>query len=89
MSQRITNAPKPAASTKTSGKTAKPVSAARGAAGKKGRGGKAKSARPAKKSAEELDAEMVDYFDAAKSTTEANGAAATNGGDAQMEDEIM
>lgn len=65
------------------------MTAARGAAGKKGRGGKPKSARPAKKTAEELDAEMVDYFDAAaQNSTEASGAAPANG-DAQMDDEIM
>lgn len=68
----------------------KKVGTATGAAakdGKKGRAGRPKNARPAKKTADELDAEMADYFDAAKTTTEGTGAAAN--GDAQMEDEIM
>lgn len=94
LSQRITSAPKAAATTKAGGKNAKPVSGAkpatatRAAAGKKGRGGKPKSARPAKKTAEELDAEMVDYFDAAAQGSTEAGAAPANG-DAQMDDEIM
>lgn len=90
LSARITNAPRSAASAKAGGKNAKngaaPAKAAAGA-GKKGRGGKAKSARPAKKTEDELDAEMADYFDPAKDSN--NAAPATNGGDAQMDDEIL
>lgn len=88
MSSRITNAPKSAAATKSAAKNAKGAATAKPAAGKKGRGGKPKNARPSKKTAEELDAEMADYFDPSKTTAEANGAAPTNG-DAQMEDEIL
>lgn len=88
LSQRITNAPRSAASAKAGSKNAKSTPAAvKAAAGKKGRAGKPKSARPAKKTEDELDAEMADYFDAAKNTTEA--APAANGGDAQMDDEIL
>lgn len=87
LSQRITNAPRSAAAAKAGGKNAKTAATPGNAAGKKGRGGKAKSARPAKKTEDELDAEMADYFDGAKASSEA--APAANGGDAQMEDEIL
>lgn len=87
MSQRVTSAPKPAA-IKAAPKAKKAAGGAVGKDGKKGRAGRAKNARPAKKTADELDAEMADYFDAAK--TPAEGAAAAGGnGDGQMEDEIM
>lgn len=88
LSSRITSAPKSAAATKSVAKNAKGAAIGKAAPGKKGRGGKPKNARPAKKSAEELDAEMADYFDPSKAAAEANGAAPTNG-DAQMEDEIL
>ena len=51
---------------------------------------KGRSARPAKKTAEELDSEMADYF-----VQGANGESATDGaqtaanGDAAMDDEIL
>ncbi|KAH6656293.1 hypothetical protein BKA67DRAFT_531571 [Truncatella angustata] len=50
-----------------------------------------KSSRPAKKSAEELDSEMADYFESGTQGETANGAApaAAASGDAAMEDEIM
>lgn len=87
LKERITKAqPKSAAKVKATGKEAKPVAGAK-PVGKKGRAARPKSARPTKKTAEELDAEMADYFDAAKAA-EANGAPAS-GGDAQMEDEIL
>ena len=56
--------------------------------GKKVVGRKARSGRPAKKTAEELDSEMADYFDAGNTETAAAPAATTNG-DAPMEDEIL
>ncbi|KAL7944657.1 hypothetical protein V8C42DRAFT_77840 [Trichoderma barbatum] len=65
--------------------------AAANAANKKRRG---RNARPAKKTAEELDSDMADYFVGANSN-EAAGAApaaaapAPTNGDAAMEDEIM
>jgi len=63
--------------------------AARGRGGKTGR-----NARPAKKTAEELDSEMVDYWNTGTATTETgaatNGAApAATNGDANMDDEIL
>jgi len=87
LSERITQPkpqPKSAAVTKT-------ASATRGR-GKGGRGGKgaARNARPAKKTAEELDSEMVDYWQAGAAATETNGAAQpAAGGDANMDDEIL
>lgn len=75
--------PKSAATTKGAGAT-------RGR-GKAGRGrGAARNARPAKKTAEELDSEMVDYWQAGAAATEPNGAAQpAAGGDANMDDEIL
>jgi THO complex subunit 4 len=72
-----------------------PKSAATTKASTRGRkasagGRKAKSARPSKKTAEELDSEMVDYFGGASTDAPAAGAAqpAANG-DANMDDEIL
>jgi len=82
-------APKPAAAAAGNG-------AARGGAGRgrgRGRGGRGGGARP-KKTAQELDAEMQDYFEpangaaAAPATNGAAPAAATNGGEATMVDEV-
>lgn len=59
--------------------------------GRGGRGGRKGNARP-RKTAEELDADMVDYFVDNNGTGNAAGnttAAAPNGGEAAMEDEIM
>lgn len=84
--------PKSAAADKASGtgKGAKSAAGGRGgAAGKRGRGGRPKSARPTKKTADELDAEMADYFDSAKSGGDATATTAANGGDAAMEDEVL
>ncbi|KAI3392498.1 hypothetical protein diail_5633 [Diaporthe ilicicola] len=93
LSQRVSQpkaTPKSAAADKASAKGAKPAAGGRGgAAGKRGRAGRPKNARPAKKTADELDAEMADYFDGAKSGGDATAAAATNGGDAAMEDEVL
>ncbi|CAL3962430.1 unnamed protein product, partial [Diplocarpon coronariae] len=78
--------PKSAAVTKT---------AAAGATRGKGRGrggrGGARSARPAKKTAEELDSEMVDYWQTGATATEgaAAGSAPAAAGDANMDDEIL
>ncbi|KAI0181507.1 RNA recognition domain-containing protein [Hypoxylon sp. FL1284] len=63
-------------------------------AGARGRGkrkGAARSGRPAKKSAEELDHDMADYFEANPQNEAANGSAApaVTNGDAPMEDEIL
>ncbi|KAK0389927.1 hypothetical protein NLU13_3500 [Sarocladium strictum] len=68
--------------------------AGKGAPAKAGpaKGGKkrGKNVRPAKKTAEELDAEMGDYFNANSASTETAAApAAAGNGDAAMQDEIM
>lgn len=62
----------------------------------RGRGGRgARSARPAKKTAEELDSEMMDYWQSGTTATETEGAAtgtaqpAAANGDANMDDEIL
>lgn len=90
LSERITAQPKPqpksAASTKTNS-----ASAARGKGrGRGGRGGR--NPRPAKKTAEELDSEMVDYWQTGATTVETDGGAAAQpaaNGDANMDDEIL
>ncbi|KAH8816329.1 putative mRNA export protein mlo3 [Xylogone sp. PMI_703] len=79
--------PKSAAATKTVGTAA----ATRGKGGR--RGGRTRNARPAKKTAEELDSEMADYFNTGN-TAENPGAATGDAapvanGDAPMEDEIL
>ena len=66
--------PKSAATTKAT-TSAAGGNALGGRAGRRGRGGRARNSRPAKKTAEELDSEMADYFDN-------GGAAATETGDA-------
>ncbi|KAI1432371.1 hypothetical protein GGR50DRAFT_602682 [Xylaria sp. CBS 124048] len=48
----------------------------------------ARSSRPAKKTAEELDSEMADYFNAGDQNENANGMAGGTGGDSAMDDEI-
>jgi len=86
--------PKSAANAKATATGAKGTDA-RGK-GRKARGGRGgKNARPAKKTAEELDSEMADYFGGgeAPAPTE-NGAAAITGapaanGDAMQDDEIL
>ncbi|PNS18760.1 hypothetical protein CAC42_5299 [Sphaceloma murrayae] len=90
-----------AAKPKSAAATPKQSAAAATANGATGRGrnkkGK-KPARPAKKTAEDLDADMADYFGpgtAAAPAAATNGAApaeaasATNGGETAMDDEIM
>ncbi|PHH70963.1 hypothetical protein CDD80_5622 [Ophiocordyceps camponoti-rufipedis] len=78
--------PKPA--TGKGNTSAKGNGANRAANNKKRRG---KSARPTKKTTEELDSEMADYFVGSNETTTGTVAAAAPAanGDAAMEDEIM
>jgi THO complex subunit 4 len=64
--------PKSAAADKHNAGAAKGA-AAKGAAGKKRRG---RNSRPAKKTQEELDSEMADYFDASAAPEASNNAAA-------------
>ncbi|KAI1102308.1 RNA recognition domain-containing protein [Jackrogersella minutella] len=92
LTERITQPkaqPKSAANDKK--KEAASKAAGSGTRGRKRRG--PRSSRPAKKTAEELDHEMADYFDAAAAAQNenANGAApaAATNGDAPMEDEIL
>jgi THO complex subunit 4 len=86
--------PKSAATTKA-GATTTNGAAARGKGARKPRGGArgGRNARPAKKTAEELDSEMADYFDngaAANAETGASAGAAqpAAAGDA-MDDEVL
>lgn len=83
--------PKSAASNKHSAGAAK----GNAAKGKGNKPARARNARPAKKTAEELDSEMADYF-VANSNADSNANAAPAAapapvatGDAPMEDEIM
>lgn len=62
------------ATTNGAGKTARPKKAAR-------------AGRPKKKTAEELDAEMQDYFGGGEAPA-TNGAPAANGGDTGMEEVV-
>lgn len=48
-----------------------------------------RNGRPTKKTKEELDADMADYFVAPADNANANAPAPANGGDATMEDEIL
>jgi THO complex subunit 4 len=83
--------PKSAATTKAA------TNAANGTASggrRRGRGGRARNSRPAKKTAEELDSEMQDYFETGGAGATETGAAnngvaqpATNGD--VMEDEVL
>ncbi|KAH7134713.1 RNA recognition domain-containing protein [Dactylonectria estremocensis] len=88
--------PKSAAANKHNANVAKGEAAKGGRAANKKRAGR--SARPAKKTAEELDSEMADYFDSAAAAAAAGNSnenpvnvapVAAVTGDASMEDEIM
>ena len=57
--------------------------------GNRARGKKPRNARPAKKTTEELDSEMADYFDTSAQPNENGGNAAATNGDAPMDDEII
>ncbi|KAI0479199.1 RNA recognition domain-containing protein [Xylariaceae sp. FL0804] len=76
--------PKSAANNKKKEATKTTNSTARGGGKKKGRNG-----RPAKKTAEELDSEMADYFESGNQNENANGTAPAANGDQAMEDEIL
>ncbi|KAK4154266.1 hypothetical protein C8A00DRAFT_14566 [Chaetomidium leptoderma] len=81
--------PKSAATVKKNAAGAKGGAAAtKGAVKKTARRGR--SNRPVKKSAEELDSEMADYFDAnAENNANAAAPAAVTGGDAAMEEDVL
>ncbi|KAL1839607.1 hypothetical protein VTJ49DRAFT_1310 [Mycothermus thermophilus] len=81
--------PKSAATVKQNGATAKAGAAATKGAKKPRRG---RSHRPVKKTAEELDSEMADYFDnanAADANANAAAPAAAAGGDAAMDEDVL
>ncbi|GKT56990.1 LOW QUALITY PROTEIN: protein mlo3-like protein [Colletotrichum tofieldiae] len=85
--------PKSAANDKRNNANATKGAAAPGARGKKPQR-RARTGRPAKKTAEELDSEMADYFEsganpAGDAAAAAAPAPAAATGDAPMEDEIM
>ncbi|CAJ2511633.1 Uu.00g072580.m01.CDS01 [Anthostomella pinea] len=50
---------------------------------------KPRTGRPAKKTAEELDSEMADYFESGNQNENTGGAPAATNGDAPMEDEML
>jgi THO complex subunit 4 len=82
--------PKSAATVKKNGNAGKGDAAA--AKGKKTTARRGRSGRPVKKTAEELDSEMADYFDAnaaADNTAGAGAPAAAAGGDAAMEEDVL
>ena len=90
LSQAKKDKPKPATADKEKGSAA----AARGRGGRRGRGRGGRNPREKKKTLEELDAEMEDYFPAGEG---GNAAAVTNGGaagqnaggDTAMDDEML
>jgi THO complex subunit 4 len=59
-----------------------------GARGRNKKGRPARSARPTKKTQEELDSEMADYWESGNQNENVNGVAANTNTDAAMEDEI-
>lgn len=83
--------PKSAAATKAN--TANSTNSS-GRAGRRGRGGRPRNPRPAKKTAEELDSEMADYFDnggiiATDASAATNGVAQPAANGDVMEDEVL
>jgi len=93
-SERVTQPrphPKSAAADKHGNTATKATTAVRGRGnGRRGRGGR--SSRPTKKTAEELDSEMADYFESANAnadSTNGNVAQGNANGDAAMDDGIM
>jgi THO complex subunit 4 len=85
--------PKSAATTKATANAAG-GNASGGRGGRRGRGGRARNSRPAKKTAEELDSEMADYFDnggaaAVETGAGTNGVAQPAANGDVMEDEVL
>ncbi|KAH9865476.1 hypothetical protein J1614_009060 [Plenodomus biglobosus] len=80
--------PKPA----TAAKAAPAATRGRGEARGRGKGRGGREARPKKKTVEELDAEMADYFPSGEANTTAGSAdvaPATTAGDTAMDDEML
>jgi THO complex subunit 4 len=88
-------APKPLPGAKTVNNKPKPATSKPARAGKSRRGGgRAGAGRPGrekKKTADELDADMADYFDGGNTgnTPANNTTQATNGGDIGMDDDVL
>jgi len=76
--------PKSAAADKHAANAAKQT-----AARTRGKKSRARNSRPTKKTAEELDSDMMDYFGSGNNENNTATTAAPAGGDAPMEDEIM
>ena len=88
VSQPKKDKPKPA----TAEKAAPAAGRGRGQTRGRGRGRGGREARPKKKTVEELDAEMADYFPSGEgnnATAGADAAQATAGGDTAMDDEML
>jgi THO complex subunit 4 len=80
--------PKPATAEKAVDGAARGRGQTRGRGGGRGRGGR--EARPKKKTVEELDAEMADYFPGGEGAAPAADAVpAAAGGDTAMDDEML
>jgi len=80
--------PKPA----TTEKAAAGATRGRGQTRGRGKGRGGRDARPKKKTVEELDAEMADYFPGGETSNAASGAEVaqvTAGGDTAMDDEML
>ncbi|KAH7414432.1 hypothetical protein DE146DRAFT_35228 [Phaeosphaeria sp. MPI-PUGE-AT-0046c] len=87
--------PKPATAAKTAPATTGKARGRGGRAEARGRGGRAGRERTKKKTVEELDAEMVDYWPVGEGNTDAMAAGTTDGaqatavGDTAMDDEML
>lgn len=80
--------PKPA----TAAKAAPAAGRGRGETRGRGKGRGGREARPKKKTVEELDAEMADYFpggEAVNASGDVDAAPATTAGDTAMDDEML
>lgn len=86
LSERVQPKPQPKSAAVT--KTNNAAGAARGGKAARGRGGKTVRGRPAKKTSDELDSEMADYFEKGTNAGETS-APSQPGGDAVMDDEIL
>lgn len=92
LADRVTQAKKDKPKPATAGKTAPAAARGRGEARGRGKGRGGRDARPKKKTVEELDAEMADYFpngEANTATGSGDVAPAAAGGDTAMDDEML
>ncbi|CAO2650458.1 Nn.00g017500.m01.CDS01 [Neocucurbitaria sp. VM-36] len=91
LAERVTQPKKDKPKPATAEKAAPAAGRGRGQTRGRGRGRGGREARPKKKTVEELDAEMADYFPSGENnaTNGAEGAQATAGGDTAMDDEML